>query len=74
MQELILKNEVSQSKIEALIQFLKSWGIEAEIKSKSKVISKKKNPSDFFGTISKEEGEKMQEYLKNTRIEWERSI
>ena len=32
----------------------------------------KRKPSEFAGTLSKEEGEKFQEYLKKTRDEWER--
>ena len=33
---------------------------------------KKKKPSDFFGTLNIEEGEKMQQYLTQSRNEWER--
>lgn len=36
MQQLILKQELSQSKIDALISFLKSWGVDAEVKSSIK--------------------------------------
>lgn len=32
----------------------------------------KKKPSDFFGTMSLEEGEKMQKYINQSRNEWER--
>lgn len=45
MQQLILKNDISQAKMEALIYFLKSWGIEAEVKTNAEVSAKKK--SDF---------------------------
>ena len=34
----------------------------------------KKKPSDFFGTLSVSEGEKFQEYVSNSRMEWNRSI
>lgn len=34
---------------------------------------KKKKPSDFFGTLNIEEGEKMQKYLIESRNEWERN-
>ena len=34
----------------------------------------KKKPSDFFGTLSISEGEKFQEYVTNSRLEWERNI
>ncbi|MFI5137737.1 MAG: hypothetical protein ACHQIM_07905 [Sphingobacteriales bacterium] len=30
----------------------------------------KKKPSDFFGTLSREEGEKMQAYITQGRNEW----
>lgn len=32
----------------------------------------KKKPSDFFGTLSAEQGEKMQAYILQSRSEWER--
>ena len=31
-------------------------------------------PSDFFGTISEEECNKMQEYVTQSRNEWDRAI
>ncbi len=34
----------------------------------------KKKPSDFAGTLSKEEGEKFHEYLKQARNEWDRNL
>ena len=34
---------------------------------------KKKKPSDFFGTLNIEEGEKMQQYIIESRNEWERN-
>ena len=34
----------------------------------------KKKPSDFFGTLNVSEGEKFQEYVSNSRMEWNRSI
>jgi hypothetical protein len=34
----------------------------------------KKKPSDFFGTLSVSEGEKFQEYVNNSRLEWDRNI
>lgn len=45
MQQLILKKDISQSKMEALIYFLKSWDIEAEVKINTEVPAKKK--TDF---------------------------
>jgi len=35
-------------------------------------ILKNKKPSDFFGTLSAAEGEKFQEYVSHSRLEWER--
>jgi hypothetical protein len=34
----------------------------------------KKKPSDFFGTLIKEDAEKMQAYVTQSRNEWERNI
>jgi len=34
----------------------------------------KKKPSDFAGTLSKEEGEKFHKYLKQARNEWDRNF
>ena len=44
MQEIILKKNISKSKMDALLQFLKSWDIEAELKSKEMTSS---NKSEF---------------------------
>lgn len=45
MQQLILKKDISQSKMEALIYFLKSWDIEVEVKTNTAVSIKKE--TDF---------------------------
>ena len=37
-------------------------------------VANKKKPSDFFGTLSMEEGEKFQDYVTNSRLEWDRNI
>jgi len=34
----------------------------------------RKRPSDFFGTLSISDGEKFQEYVNNSRLEWDRNI
>jgi hypothetical protein len=73
MQQLILKKNISQSKMKALIYFLNSWDIEVEVKTNTEVSNKKK-PSDFFGTMSEEVGEKMQTYITQSRNEWDRNI
>jgi len=36
-------------------------------------IRKRKKPSNFFGTLNIDEGEKMQKYLIESRNEWERN-
>lgn len=33
-----------------------------------------KKPADFFGTLSKEEGEQFHQYITKTRNEWDRNI
>ena len=40
---------------------------------KPKSVSKKK-PSEYAGTLSKEEGKKFLEYVEQSRNEWERNI
>lgn len=42
MIELILKSDISQNKIDALLHFLKSWDIEAELKTTAPLKAKKK--------------------------------
>ena len=37
-------------------------------------INSQKKPSDFFGTLSKEEGEEMKIYITQSRNEWDRNI
>jgi len=39
----------------------------------SKTLNNKK-PSAFFGTLSITEGEKFQNYVTNSRLEWDRNI
>jgi hypothetical protein len=48
--------------------------IDEEVKETHASISSKKKPSDFFGTLSREEGEKMQAYVTQSRNEWERNF
>ena len=36
--------------------------------------SNAKKPSDFFCTLSTDEGEKFQDYVTNSRLEWNRNI
>ncbi|MBE9465218.1 hypothetical protein ACFP1I_15605 [Dyadobacter subterraneus] len=48
--------------------------IDDEVKQTTASVLPKKKPSDFFGTLSIEEGEKMQEYVTQSRNEWERNF
>lgn len=41
---------------------------------KVQIERQKKKPSDFFGTLSKEEGEKMHVYIDKSRQEWQRDF
>jgi hypothetical protein len=34
----------------------------------------KKKPSDFFGILNKEEGEKFENHINKIRTEWDRNI
>jgi putative transposon-encoded protein len=47
--------------------------IEDEISQMPNAVPSKK-PSDFFGTLSAEEGEKMHLHATQTRNEWDRNI
>ena len=40
----------------------------------TKKIPSKKKPSDFFGTLTAQEGEKFQNYIAESRLEWDRNI
>ena len=48
--------------------------IDDEVKQTTVSVLPKKTPSDFFGTLSKEEGEKMQAYVTKSRNEWDRNF
>ena len=45
MVEIILKNNIEKSKIDALLQFLKSWNIDAELKKNVRPVVREK--ADF---------------------------
>jgi hypothetical protein len=49
MQQLILKKDIEQSKMDALLHFLKSWNIEAELKTNSIAVKKKNDFSLSVG-------------------------
>ena len=48
--------------------------IDDEVNNAKVSVLPKKKPSDYFGTLSLEEGEKLQEYIIQSRKEWERDI
>lgn len=48
--------------------------IDEEIKIEKNVVKINSKPSDFFGTLNKDEGEKMHIYASETRNEWEKGI
>ncbi len=45
--------------------------IDEEISLTSSTIKNKKKPSDYFGSLSREEGEKMQKFVLESRKEWQ---
>ncbi len=54
MVEIILKNNVEKNKIDALLQFLKLWKIDAEIKKVSEPADKEKTPFSLSAGIWKD--------------------
>jgi hypothetical protein len=44
----------------------------SDLKQLTVLPGKKKKPSDFAGILTKEEGEKMQQYLTEVRKQWDR--
>lgn len=48
--------------------------IDEEVKKTIASVLPKKKPSDFFGILTKEEGEKFEKHIQQMRGEWERSI
>ena len=47
--------------------------IDEEIHETVTTVLPKRKPSDFFGTLSHEDGEKMKAYVNQSRDEWERN-
>ncbi len=45
-----------------------------EVNKTTASVLPKRKPSDFFGTLSTEEGEKLHKYIIQSRNEWERDI
>ncbi len=48
--------------------------VDEEVKQTTASILPTKKPSHFFGTLSPEEGEKMQADITQSRNEWERDL
>ena len=48
--------------------------IEEEAKNITVPASSNKNPSDFFGILNQEEGEKFEKHIQQIRNEWDRNI
>ncbi len=48
--------------------------LDEEVRKTTAALGSRKKPSDFFGTLSSEEGEKKQTYIEQSRSEWERNI
>jgi hypothetical protein len=63
--------QINNQKAYRLLEDLEDLQI---IKVLNKSIQPKKKPSDFFGTLSEEEGEKFQAYITQSRNEWERNF
>ena len=47
--------------------------LDEEVRTTTASISSKKNPSEFFGTLSEEDGNRLQDYITQSRNEWERN-
>lgn len=69
MQQLILKKDIEQTKMDALLNFLKSWDIEAELKT-SPIIAKKKSDFSLSAGIWKDYNIGAKELRKQA---WERN-
>lgn len=48
--------------------------IDEEIKTTTSTVVSKKKPSDFFGILNEEEGEKFDNHINKIRTEWDRNI
>jgi hypothetical protein len=48
--------------------------IDDEINMTTSTVLPKKKPSDFFGILNKEEGDKFDNHINKIRTEWDRNI
>lgn len=61
---------ISISDWEKITQTHQDINLMIEVKTTN---SQKSKPSDFFGTLTKEDGERMQAHITKSRNEWERN-
>jgi hypothetical protein len=47
--------------------------VDEEVKQTTASVLPGRKPSDFFGTLNTEDGEKLQAYITQSRNEWERN-
>ncbi|AUD03720.1 hypothetical protein [Spirosoma pollinicola] len=65
----------AQGRHTAIVIPIEDWNsITAKHQDLKTLEALKRKPSDFFGTLSHEEGEKMQEHVTQSRNEWDRGI
>lgn len=65
----------AQGRHTAIVIPIEEWNTLTAKHEDLKMLEKpKRKPSDFFGTLSQEVGEKMQEYVTQSRNEWDRGI
>ncbi len=54
MAQLIFKNDLEKNKLDALLHFLKTWNIDAELKTNTQKVTKKKNDFSLASGIWKD--------------------
>jgi hypothetical protein len=48
--------------------------IDEEVTTTKASVKSNKKPSDFFGTLNQEDGEKMQNFISKSREQWKRNF
>lgn len=65
----------AQGRHTAIVIPIEEWNTLAAKHEDLKDLEKpRQKPSDFFGTLDSEEGQKLQDYVLNSRNEWNRGI
>jgi len=65
----------AQGRHTAIVIPIEEWNTLTAKHEDLKTLEKpRQKPSHFFGTLSQEEGEKMQEHVTQSRNEWDRGI